>query len=69
MEVGGYALYKCPIQIEFQGTYRQIGEFLTRVGKLENLLTVETLKISRLEKIIPKLKASLTLNAYKLLSQ
>lgn len=64
-----FPLYKYPIQIEFQGTYRQIAEFIIQTNQIKRLLTVEDLKINRSEEILPELTASLTINVYTLLSQ
>ncbi len=53
-----------PISITAEGTYHQFGTFLERLARLTRVVTVNALKLSRLERTGVSLRAEMTLATY-----
>ena len=59
-------LYRIPISIKAMGKYRSLAKFLEEVSRSDRLFIVRSLRLQRVEEIIPLIKAEIQIDTYYL---
>lgn len=62
-------LYRIPVAIKAKGKYRSLAKFLEEIPRSDRLLTVRSLRLQRVEEIIPLIRAEIQIDAYYLRPQ